>query len=182
MKFNEAEQKIKEVKHKNFSKKSGYSSEKNIRSVFRYDNLSIILMAPGSKGDFKYLSKLINDGRKQTSWCIRIYYTNGKWGVQLAPNINIDKGDIEINVSELFNKFNDADIYSTLHTGTALSQSKDVIEHIVVKLIDSIRKNELNSPEMYNIDHKYTLKNNSDRFILEYYLSDIKINDDSTLA
>jgi len=184
MKFNEAEQKIQEVEKKNYSKSSGWSSEKSLRSVFRYDNISICLMSPGTKGDLKYLSTLINDGKEQTSWCIRVYYTNSKWGAQIVPNSLIDKLDINISISEIFERFKrykNLEYNSTLHVGSIYSKDRDVIQKAVISLIKELRDKKLNGTDKLQINTKYTLKNNSKRFLLEYDTSAIKVDDIPTI-
>ena len=175
MKFNEAEDKIEEIKPKKYSKSKGYNSEKYLRVIYRYDNLSICVMSPGTKGDFKYLSTLVSDGENQTSWCIRVYITNNKWTAQIAPNSLIE--NVDINMSEILDQFDsNINVSSTLHTGIISSINKENIESAINKLIEIFRNKKLNT-DNFEINKKYILKNNSNKFKLEYNISEIKIND-----
>jgi len=175
MKFNEAEDKIQKIKPKEYSKSTGYNSEKYLRAIYRYDNLSICVMSPGTKGDFKYLSTLVSNGENQTSWCIRVYNTNNKWTAQIASNSLVK--NIDINMSEVLNKFDqNLEISSTLHTGIISSINKKLIEDAILNLIKIFRDNKLNT-DKFEINKKYILKNNSNKFKLEYDISEIKIND-----
>jgi len=177
MKFNEAEDKVQNIKPKKYQKSKGYNLEKHIIAIYRYDNLSICMMAPGTKGDFKHLSTLVNDGVNQTSWCIRIYNTNNKWTAQIAPNSLANS--IDINMSEILNKFkSEVDISSTLHTGIISSIDKNNVEKTILKLIEIFRDKKLHI-DNFEINKKFTLKNNSKIFKLEY--SDIKVNDIDTI-
>ena len=72
----------------------------NIKEVKIYKNFAIYLMKLGTKGNFKEIAKLANDGKEQMSWVCRIYYTNNIWTIQIASNPNLPKQ--EINLLEIF--------------------------------------------------------------------------------
>ena len=76
----------------------------NIKSIRRYNNFSIILMQPETKGSLRDLSMLINDGNKPCSWTSRITFHDNEWKISIAPYSEIDKNNITINVFEEINK------------------------------------------------------------------------------
>jgi len=113
-------------------------------------------MKKGTKGNFRILSTLINDGEYPSSWTIRIHYTKNFWTINVAPHDTIDKNKYEINLIEFFDKYS-KELNNIKYFGykTFISfdqiKSKNVLEKIVNHIISELKdiKLEILHPVLY---------------------------------
>lgn len=158
MKFNnlkfEEDKKIVLPSHK---KNSIFEIEySNIEKFYRYDNIGLILMKKGTKGNFRILSTLINDGTYPTSWTIRIHYTKNFWTISVAPHDTIDKNKYDVNLVDFFSEYS-SELKNIKYLGykTFVSfdeiKSKSVVEKITNYIISELKdmKLEITHPVLY---------------------------------
>ena len=146
MKFNnlkfEEEKKIILPSHK---KNSIFEIEySNIEKFFRYDNVGVILMKKGAKGNFRILSTLINNGEYPVCWSIRVHFTKSHWTISVAPHDTIDKNKYDINLVEFFKDYS-LELKNIKYLGYKTYicfdeiKSKSLVEKIVNYVISELR-------------------------------------------
>lgn len=178
MRFDEAKQKAKDIEKRDLkSQKKKYQSVSNIASVTLYENVAVYLMKPGTKGNFKYISTLANNGKEAISWAIRVYYTTGKWSAQVAPHPGIDKSDINVSISEILDKYekrSDVESFANLHIGTVRSEKEKVVENAINYLISELRDKKLKGVENFILNEHYTLQSSTQPYKIVYNLNKIQ--------
>lgn len=184
MKFNEVQEKSKYIKSNKQLRKINRDLE-NIFSLHLYNCVAICLMKPGTKGNFKHISTLVNNGIEPASWTIRIFFTNGMWGAQVAPHSEIDKSDINISVVSILDKFannTDIELFANLHMGTIRSSNENIIEEVVNYLIEELKDKRLKNIETFKIEHRYTSSNSHKRYKIGYSLHSAENIDEQTIS
>lgn len=180
MKFEE----IKKLKtpQKKYSKKElkKTNSSLNIKSIRRYNNLSVILMYPKTKGSLRNLSLLVNDGNKSCSWTSRITFYKNEWIISIAPYSELDKKNIAINVFEEMDKeFKNIDniyINGSLHVVFLKTNKKKDVEKIINHAISVFSDNEIQGIRNFPINQKYNIQNTENNYKLIYDYAPIKDN------
>lgn len=185
MKFNnlkfEEEKKIVLPSHK---KNSIFEIEySNIENIYRYDNVGVILMKKGTKGNFRILSTLINNGEYPVSWIIRIHFTKNCWTISVAPHDTIDKNNYDINLVEFFEKYS-SELKNIKYLGYKTYvcfdeiKSKKLVEKIVNYIISELReiRLEIVHPVLY-LDFKKESSNKEFRIKSSYLDEDEEVPD-----
>jgi hypothetical protein len=155
MKFKKAS----EIETKRFNKpKSLIKIDQTVDNIFDtklYTNVAIYLMKHGTKGNFKYISTLLNDGTYPASWSIRISFIKDYWELYFAPHPDAEK--LNLNIRELFEemKLPNVEILGNLHVGIIRSENKEVIEFIINFVIKQFadKKLKINIKEPLNKKH-----------------------------
>jgi hypothetical protein len=148
----------------------------NVEKIYRYDNVGVLLMKKGTKGNFRILSTLINDGIYPCSWAVRVFYTKNSWTINVAPHDSVDKTKFDINLLEFFAELSE-DYKSIKYFGykTFISfdeiRSKSVVEKIVQAIVEELKdlKLEIVHPVLY-LDFKK--ENSKDFRIKSTYLDE----------
>jgi hypothetical protein len=167
-----------EESHKSIThsiKNSGDQSEENIADIKLYENVAVYLMKPGTKGNFRYISTLANNGESPISWSIRVFFTAGKWNAQIAPHSEIDKALIDIDVASIVQKFESPEIESlaNLHFGNIRSSSEKAVQDAVNFLIENFKDKKLLGIETYKVFPNYTLEETNSTYEILYDLKPV---------
>lgn len=158
-KATETQEKIKKAYSKLLEREKFKQSADSIADFKRFNNIAVYLMKFNVKGNFKYISNLVNDGEKPCCWSIRICFINRSWMIQIAPHPKIDKSKLGINLKNFLEDLNiDHKIRGYLHVGTVENISdKEAVEDIVNTLIDEFKNKFIEGLEDEEIDEKYTI-------------------------
>lgn len=177
MKFNKAEKiKIRIFKKKPLPKKD--VTINNIQNFHIYNNLSIFLMKPETKGNFKDISLLASDGKYPTSWTIRLSITKGCWQLYFGPHPQAEKPDI--NIRQLFeDNFSGVDISGYLYVCIVKSIDKNKMEEIIEFLIKNFNNNKLVIKD-YIININYIKANTVEKYKIHYNVKEVKQYDKET--
>ena len=153
-------------------------SYNNIKDVKIYKNFAIYIMKPGTKGYFKEVAKLANDGLEQLSWVSRIYYTNNVWTIQLAANPSLPKQ--ELNFLSIGEKIvhKDDTLSGNLHLITIKSKYKSHIEILVNYFISFFKENRIDGIEDHELTEKYTRKYSTGKFSIDFVKSSPDLDND----
>lgn len=142
-------------------------SYNNIKEIKLYTNLAIYIMEFGTKGNFKEIAKLANDGNEQMSWVIRIYYTNNVWTIQLAINPSLPKQHLDLlTIGEKIVHKND-NLSGNLHLITIKSNYKSHIELLVNYFISFFKEKRIDGIEKFDIIKKYTCEYTTSKFSID---------------
>lgn len=151
--------KFENIKEKQYTKQIDKNYKKyhsdNVTLISLYPNVAVYLMKIGTKGDFKYLSTLANNGKEATSWAIRIYFTSNKWTAQVAPHSEINKENITINMNDVIESLEDVEKFSTLHIATIKSEDKSNIEKAIQAIISKLQNIKISGIENISINKNY---------------------------
>jgi len=149
----------------------------NIESFYRYDNISVLLMKKGTKGNFRFLSTIVNDGKYPCSWCVRVHYTKGHWTISVAPHDTINKEKFDANLLDSFEAYSKEIKAKYYGYKTYICfddiKSKAVVEKIVSHVIEELRqlKLDIEHPILY-LDYKKDESNQKDFHIKSDYFDD----------
>lgn len=167
-------QSIPENENAVFDKKTDVSkidlTEDNIATINRYDNVAVVLMKPGTKGDFFNLSTLINDGVICCSWTIRVFYTQGQWNAQLAPHRDVRK-NIDVNLFDLISYLSDNKeviVHSSTHVASFKTQNEKFLQDIINALIGELKDNRISGIEQCEVNKKYSIENSKLPYVIMY--------------
>lgn len=162
------------------SQKKPYNEKDNIFDVKLYNNVGIYLMEPETKGNFKYISTLLNNGIKPASWSIRISIVKGFWELYFGPHPEAQK--LDLNIRELFEgmNLNNVEISGTFNVGIIKTEKKQVVEYITNFLINQFKDIELKI-QFSDLNKKYKRKSITNKYIIEHKINNIQKFDNKTL-
>lgn len=164
MKFDEIpkEKETPEVKTKKSKGIKSYDSSE-IKEMYRVGNIGVYIMKHGKKGVFKDISRLINDGKKPTSWSIKIASNPDRtWMIQVGIHPDVDIGKTDIYLESIFEpfreKFDDIEIFGHRKIVT-LNKIDDVKKlNSILRLIISMFKDYELDFEHIEIDPVFSME------------------------
>jgi hypothetical protein len=136
-----------------------------------YPNVAVYLMKPGTKGYFKYIATLANNGEEAASWAIRVFFTNNSWTLQVAAHPDIDPHKIKINIYEILEQgIADDSIktYGNLHFASMVTPVKLKIENAVNLFIEKLADCKIPGIESASINKKYTFQYSTVKYRINY--------------
>lgn len=176
MKFKEAEDKFKKI-HLEQTKREESKISNTVNNIYSYKLFgptAVIFMKPETKGNFKYISTLINDGKEVASWTMRVYYTNRKWSAQIAPHPEIDKKDISISIVDLLEKeINDdeIEILANNHMGTIRCSDGYKIEKVINIILKELKNHRFKNVENFKIHKEFTTQSINEEYKINFSLN-----------
>lgn len=178
MKFQEIQNIQEPKKHYSLKEIKKISVPDDIKSIFRYGDLSIILMYPNTKGSLLELSTLVNDGNKPCSWVCRISFYKNEWNISIAPHEMIHKNNIKLNVFEkIKSTFPSVQISGNIHIASIKTPKKEEAENIINFIISVFYNQEINGIKNIKINKKFIISNSSGPYVLEHsYKTSSKTN------
>jgi len=181
MKFNEIKTSD-EVFKKNRNIKEQIVQDDIINTMFRYGNVGVYIMKNGKKGLFREIASYINDGKKPTSWALKIFNTGG-WHIQFGINPNADLSTNDIYLSDIFSvfeqKFPDIKI-SGNNKVVLISEISDRhnVEQISSYIINMFKEIQLDFIDK-TLNEKYTLQETIKHIEIIGFYSENKVDEDS---
>lgn len=104
MKFNDIKTEKKKVLQIKKSNNTFLQNATVIDHWYRFGNIGVYIMKNNKKGLFREIASYVSDGKKSTSWAMKIYHTD-EWHLQFGihPEADITKNDIYL--TEIFSVF-----------------------------------------------------------------------------
>jgi hypothetical protein len=142
----------------------------SLMDIKLYPNVAIYLMKPGTKGYFKYIATLANNGIEAASWSIRVFFTNNCWTLQVAPHPEIDPHQITINLYEILENVKDDTVktYGNLHFASMTTTTKSKIETVVNLFVEKLATCKIPGVESQPIDKKYSMSFSNSKYRIHY--------------
>ncbi len=147
MKFNDIKTEDKKILKTNKSKNTFTQNSSIIEHWYRFGTVGVYIMKNGKKGLFREIASYANDGKKPTSWAMKIYHTD-KWHLQFGihPNADITKNDIFL--TEIFSVFEEKYEYLEITGNRKVVlftefESKKEVEDVANYIIEMFKNIEL---------------------------------------